>query len=472
MFVAVAVVLSGCATPRPFDVLAESRTAVSSIEVRVGDFAPATTAARDASPEKQAVAGTAAGAAGGVAGTVAIAPLCATPYTAAVCAVLLPVFGVLAVSGGAVGAEYGKSAGGMQLQAQQAIASAMPGEATQHMLVDSIVEYGGTYSGRRFVQAGTSVASADAILEVALLRADALPIQAGTWGIVSTHYAVSLEARARLKRLSDGMLLADRTYRYDTVPRTPQEWTANGGTPLAVEISRGYGQLAEWIVDEFFLNIGELPQIGHVQSPSDNAFGRDIAQAGVPEMPPIPRPTAVVPHYEKHFWCDKGCTLAKFVPVPVETTRPTLGWSFDTQALTSALAARHGFGEPLRAESVRYEVRVFRGETRPLHPRSELVLAGSPIYVRSGLRGTSHVVEEELAACTNYLWTVRAVFDLGEWRQATEWAGEYRSHEMPHHLRAAGTSPGIFGARPADYGYPFSTPCTGKAGQAAKEDNM
>lgn len=515
MLVAGAIALSGCAAPRGPDVLDESRTGITSVEVRVGDFAPRAAGAAGADPAKDAAAGAAVGAAPGLIGMAAVAPACANPITAGVCAVALPVFAVMVVAGGGAGATYGQSAGEMTVSAQRALARAVSDDTAQLSLVARIVDYGTSISNLNLTQSSPRAVHASheiATLEVALLKADGIEVKGGFWGIVSTHYAVSLEARARLKRTFDGVVLADRTYGYLSAARTPEEWSRDDGKSLFTEVDNGYQQLAEWVIDDFFLTFQVPPKSPASTSPQRGAVSGGDKSSPLPT--PVPEEPSVtfcepivVPGFGIIFpplvlvdllvaagqavtteYCDRTAfpvTAGSLKPVAVDTLRPTLRWRLDVDSLREKLETIRrdttGTGSPAGpgrlptadAANLRYQVRIYLAENVPsVHgSRRRDLRTVAPAYLRGGLVDSVHAVEADLAPCSHYLWTVRALFEQDGVTRATEWAGNYwnpfEGSFPPAKRRTASSDEHqmLYWGKPADYAFPISTPCQAKQDQ-------
>lgn len=442
MLIACAMTLSGCATLVGPDVFSESRDTVSSITVSVGEFAPGGVSSGGTDPGKKAAQGAVVGAAPGTVGMAAVAPLCANPYTAGVCVALLPFFGSMAVAGGGAGATHGESSGNMKAQAQHALAQALTEDDAQRLLMTQVIEYGSKATERTFnptPQGKIAAPGADAYLEVALLNADGIPSQGGFFGIISTDYAVSMQARARLKRSSDGVILADRTYQYLSAPRPPKEWSGDGRRLLITEINNGYGQLAEWIIDDFFL----------IQ-PND-------------DKPIFPKP--LEPSVNSSCFASPPCNVTRIGTTHLKTLRPTLRWSFCLNELEDSNVPCNK-----TPNNLRYEVRVF--QAREIRTQSNAMSMGGPrtlwpislVYTRKDLVSTEHTLADDLAPCSYYIWTVRALFEQNNVTHATEWSGKYHPAFPPIRLRQAykeiaGQTPGL---PPFSNGYPFSTPCDGK----------
>jgi hypothetical protein len=356
----------------------------------------------------------------------------------------MPIFGTM----GGVGATHGESAGSMKAQAQQALAQAVSEYSVQHLLITQVIEYGTITTKRIFNQSPkgkTDALGADADLEVALLNAEGIPSQGGFFGIVSTDYAVSMQARARLKRSSDGVVLADRTYRYLSAPRPPKEWSGNEGRPLVTEIDKGYRQLAEWIVDDFFLMQPNYDKLIFPQ----------------PLEPPV-----------KSCLPSSPCTRARIGAAPLENLRPTLRWSFSLNELRDSKVP--GNETP---SNLRYEVRIFQAREIKMHLNSmslevKMLWPISLVYTRKGLANAEHTLEEDLTPCSYYIWTVRALFEQSNVIHATEWSGKYHPADSPIRKRQAYKEFDVgvlLHGTPFNYGYPFSTPCNGKPMNEVKE---
>jgi hypothetical protein len=87
------------------------------------------------------------------------------------------------------------------------------------------------------------------------------------------------------------------------------------------------------------------------------------------------------------------------------------------------------------------------------------------VYSRSGITDTSHTLEDDLAPCFYYIWTVRAMIDEDGKKRVTEWSGNYSKGFPPLYLRQtlrfSASSTLLLGSQ-FNNAYPFSTPCEGK----------
>lgn len=433
----IAMALTGCATVKDQDLHANDRSAVQTVSVGIGDFAPALKPT-EGKPGQQALKEGAIGASPGLAMMAAMAPSCTNPYGAAICAAVMPIYAFFAVAGGSVGVVHGSSSGNIKVKAQQAITNAQSSKEAQDALVTSVVEYGKTVGNKSFVKVQQpTTPSSDAILEVAMLKIDSVEVQGGMFGIVATGYAINMEARARLKKVSDGTILAERTYRYLATPRTPQGWLEHDGKTLFETIDYGYRQLGEWIVDDFFL--GQY----------------------VDYQPTFPAPIA--PPLSKCFVCAYYPTnFSNLAVTPLDTLRPTLRWGAAVLPNNQSQSKSQ-----LQPANVRYDLRIYTAkQIRTQHNKRLWPLL--PVYSRKGLVDTSHTLESDLADCSDYLWTVRAtIVDNNKVIQATAWSGNYFKFASPVVLRNVTK---IFrderfsleNGTQFNYIYPFSTPCQGK----------
>jgi hypothetical protein len=456
LLLAVVIALSSCATVIGPDMFGHERSTLSSIAVSVGDFAPGGATAKNADPNKSAIqAGLVGVAPAGIgAGAVAASSVCSTPWTAGVCAIYLGLFGLMAAVG-TVNTVETFNAEKMKAQAQKTLAVAVNDSAIQDTLVTRVIGYGKKTAQRDFFQASIKSGMPDADLEVALIKVDGLALREERFFLPDTYreYSITIDARARLKRRSDGTVLADRTYHYVSAPRNPQKWAENNGTPLLSEIDYGYGQLAEWIVDEYFL--GQF----------------------VPN-PDFPQP--LEPTVKTCFIPIGNCLTTGLSILPVETLRPKLRWSFNTDTLKENSSVK-----ALDIPKVYYEVRVFPSREILTNSRGgkDRIVMSLPVYTRGGLVNESHTLEEGLAPCAVYFWTVRAIVEEAGSIRASEWAinppfkfsaFKYDTlHPPPWLANVTEVDPFLFHhKRLVEFTYPFSTPCEGKPSEAIKEEKQ
>jgi hypothetical protein len=309
--------------------------------------------------------------------------------------------------------------------------------------------------------------------------------------------------------------MEDRTYRYISVPRTPEEWSGEQGRRLVSVIETGHRVLAEWVVDDFFLVVqkpesarisaragestlfGENADARPAESPPPTLpypvpvepavnFCRPILISGVPLLLPLDL-IAAIGQAAARKPCDAlayGITVAALTPAKVDSLRPTLRWRFDADSIRRSpdqghsAATRPGAQVPAGTISkLRYEIRILQAEevVSVYAGKSKLLRSISPVYEKSGLTETAHTLEQDLAPCTPYFWTVRALFEMDGVTHATEWGGNYwnvlQGNFDPAKLRIAASDERqmLMRGKPSDYAFPFSTLCEGKPAAGAVE---
>jgi hypothetical protein len=427
--------LTGCATPQVTvgpDIQDNARVQVSSIDVKLTDFAVSPNVVGPGQEpvltrtDQAVIGGTAAL---GILGAISA---CSAPLIGpAICPMVAGAVGVtLGIGTGELAASI-RSSEKLQTQAQERLNRTLPQLSGQQTLVEYIAEYGQSQTHKAFTplrrdrEEDNKKASAEATLALAVTELRGIPSRGGHFGVMATDYALSMQVRAILKRNLDGRLLADRTYRYLSVPRRDAEWSANGGEQLLKEIDLGYRQIAEWIVDDFFF-----------MRPHDLVF----------PVPAGPRRTSC------SIWCQEK---------RLDTLRPTLRWS--TAFFKSGK-------EPIENEqprnNLRFDIKVFQAK----QIRSSQLTRLWPVtlvYSRQGLDKPEHTMETDLAPCTDYLWSVRGRYEEDGVGYITEWSGDYPRNISPLRLRQAykeerDDSLIILGSLYL-YAYPFATHCPEEA---------
>lgn len=361
------------------------------------------------------------------------APTCTNPFTVGICVVYMPVFAIMAVAGGTLHVVEEKSARELHEYAQKAMNGIFDSAAMQRGLLDQVLDYARTSSQRNFHAAGTASAETepDARLEIAVTAVDGIDVQAGAFELLSTHYVLVLEARARLR--VGNSVLQDRTYRYVSAPAIPEAWAADSGQRMRDEIAQGNAQFAEWIIDDFFR--GRVAQ-DRLRAP----------QAVAPKTP-----FALFGPYTKSGYRHAAS---------IETLQPTLAW-------------RSVPADAVADPSLRHELRVYRAGKVGRH-----LWALSPEYARHDLMEPFHTLETALAPCAYYIWSARTVRPLAGESRVSEWWGIWLE-SMPEGLRQAEpridhdsvlkiNAAAILDQRLANYGSALATPCTeSQRGRAA-----
>ncbi len=148
-------------------------------------------------------------------------------------------------------------------EVQAGLASAMSNMSQQHHLRDAIIAVSQNNGPGRFVLMDAQTDShshrsrelrVGTILEtsVAELRLEKL-------GSSDVSFALRIQARARLLRVSDRAVLSETTYTYQTDPELFLDWALNRGEPFEKCTQTGYHQLASQIVVDIIRLNGEAP---------------------------------------------------------------------------------------------------------------------------------------------------------------------------------------------------------------------
>jgi hypothetical protein len=136
-------------------------------------------------------------------------------------------------------------------EAQLQLADAMRSNAVPELLVQKVGEIARQKTRRLLTCSGSSsnapptAVPVSAVLEIAVKN---LQLKAAKPG--ASQYRLSLEASARFVRSSDGKVLLERSYHYESGPGLFFDWTRNGGLEGVVET--GYRVLAEQIAEDVF----------------------------------------------------------------------------------------------------------------------------------------------------------------------------------------------------------------------------
>jgi hypothetical protein len=142
----------------------------------------------------------------------------------------------------------------------------------------------------------------------------------------------------------------------------------------------------------------------------------------------LARSGTVTPQYESVLrYTSQRRTFAEWASVEgasseLDARHPVLRWARFPHPRGEDPAARGAAGD---ARRVTYDVRVWRAET------------GYPVelvYEREALPETSHRIEQTLSPSTDYLWTVRARFEVDGQPRRSDWAVTHapRLPLLPH----------------------------------------
>ena len=230
------------------------------------------------------------------------------------------------------------------------------------------------------------------------------PPEAKTKPMVS----LTVLARSRLVRVSDGAVLADRRFGYSSPHRDFDRWIAEDGRLLVEGFEDAYADLAGQVSDELFLVTSiPLPNFSIWLLPSDPRWGVCFL---APVHPAVEHTSILAPLAGALGKDDDQCleSLVRFSPV--DSSRPNLRWEafpreLDRKELDPAVLAKIG--------DVTYDLKVWEAE------RCE---RGHLVYARSGLAAPEHRLDEPLAAGQRYSWSFRAQFTFDGYPMSTPWA--------------------------------------------------
>jgi hypothetical protein len=279
----------------------------------------------------------------------------------------------------------------------------------------------------------------DVVLEVTLLRL--------TFKGYGKRAYLEMYARARLINARTGEVLSDSTFWSFSESRKLEEWIEDAATPLTEAVERGLQTLAEDIVDDNFL----LFYPNKLDESASSEEGEASVKYQLPRRVPHYVLSPVYPPIDFCFPCEGpfSATHHAFVNrefVEVGSVQPMLRW----ERFPRAHDLIRSDGQQIRISDVRYEVRVFDAATG--HHGTALEPARQ-VYGAREIHETYHQVKSSLNPCTNYFWTVRARFKLGERFRVIEWAGAFTRTGKYHARHPWNTD------YPQIFYYTFMTPC-------------
>ncbi len=152
---------------------------------------------------------------------------------------------------GAISASQRKLSPGELSEAQQALVQTMKTNAAPGPLVQKVTDTARQKTRRLLVcdtggsNAPPSQAPVSAVLEVAVNQFRLKVRKPG-----GDQYVLSIGASARLTRVSDGRVLLERKYHYESGPDLFIDWTRPGGLEAVAET--GYQELASQIAEDIF----------------------------------------------------------------------------------------------------------------------------------------------------------------------------------------------------------------------------
>ncbi len=148
-------------------------------------------------------------------------------------------------------------------EVQAGLVSAMTNMSQQHHLRDAIIAVSQNNCPRRFVlmddQADSHSRRDQNLPPGPILETSVAELRLEKLGSSDVSFALRIQARARLLRVSDHAVLRDTTYTYQTDPELFLDWALNCGEPFEKCTRTGYRQLASQIIADIIRLNGEAP---------------------------------------------------------------------------------------------------------------------------------------------------------------------------------------------------------------------
>ena len=224
---------------------------------------------------------------------------------------------------------------------------------------------------------------ADTVIEIIVLNA-----KAATTGSKDLRIGLGMVARVRALSVRDGKELDTFTIRGGGGLRTLDEWLADDGREIRAAFERSAASIAEQALDEIlFIYHPEVM----VEQPASGKTERVPPYALRAIEPPLRTKISL-----------SRMTYGHLERYPLAGLQPEFRWE----------AWPRGFDVvPGQAREIRYDLRILG--------------ADGLAYERRGLTEPAHRLEQPLAPCGTFRWTVRARFLLNDAPRATEWTGAY-----------------------------------------------
>lgn len=224
---------------------------------------------------------------------------------------------------------------------------------------------------------------ADTVIEIIVLNA-----KAATTGSKDLGVGLSMVARVRVLSVRDGKELDTLTITAGGGLRTVDEWLADDGREIGAAFKRSAAFIAEQALDEVLFIYHPKAM---VEQPASGKTERVPPYALRPIEPPLRNKVYL-----------SRMTYGHLERYPLAGLQPEFRWE----------AWPRGFDiVPGQARDIRYDLRILG--------------AGGMAYERRGLTEPAHRLEQPLAPCGTFRWTVRARFLLNDAPRATEWTGAY-----------------------------------------------
>jgi hypothetical protein len=226
---------------------------------------------------------------------------------------------------------------------------------------------------------------ADTVIEIIVVNA-----KAETSGSKDLRIGLGMVARVRVLSVRDGKELDTFTIRGGGGLRTLDEWLADDGREIGAAFERSAASIAEQALDEVLLIYHPTAM---VQQPASRETER---------VPPYALRAIEPPLRTKISLNVRRMTYGHLERYQLAGLQPEFRWE----------AWPRGFDVvPGQVRDIRYDLRILG--------------AGGVAYERRGLTEPAHRLEQPLAPCGTFRWTVRARFPLNDAPRATEWMGAY-----------------------------------------------
>jgi hypothetical protein len=356
--------------------------------------------------------GTADGALGGAAACLDLLLSGGDPTVAAAFAVVcLPVAMVAGAIRGGTGAAPARSVDEARDRAQAGIAALRLNESLRQLLLEQarlvgleaqVLDQEAGPAGPADAPDYASLADrVDSVLELNVQQVEAT----SGWGD-PVPVSFTIRAQVRLIDVRDGRVLDSYVASYAGMERPVDEWFAADGAALQADLNASLQKLAANAVDDFMIYRPTPP------AESSRASGERVPGYAIGLVDPPLRARFKWPSLSKQVRCgadyDGGPTYGLLEQFPLDTLQPTFRW----EALPRDFDLAPGDG-PGQAQGVQYDFRLFG--------------ANGVVHERFGLDEPLHTLEEPLATCAEFRWTVRARFTLDGRQRATEWTGGYNT---------------------------------------------
>ena len=204
---------------------------------------------------------------------------------------------------------------------------------------------------------------------------------------------VSVRTRVRVVRLQDSHEIYNRSYSFVSNRRLFREWGAENGAAMRHALETGFEQIAEQIVEDLLLAYPLMPGFA--------ITGAETNQRNY-VVEPIEPPA--------HHYLRAGSARASLAT----SLTPTFRWrDFPGDKVLNA-----DFQGKLRQLSLlRYDLRIHRLDDQ--RDTARIILE------RNNIGPTEYRMTQPLAPNTEYVWSVRARFELDTGERTSRWSGDW-----------------------------------------------